>query len=158
MSFTNQRHLCIWSFESPPVLNSLRHRAAPPASLRAPANGHRPSGRGACLPVHQPGETVVIDLFFAFDELHGVVLDRAVVRPFIHSGVRHELRFLSAEDLTIFKMSSGRTKDWVDIYAMVTAGTPIDADYVERELVHFKGPTAYPSVARLRAMLQGLPQ
>jgi hypothetical protein len=108
--------------------------------------------------LHQPGETVVIDLFFAFDELHDVVLDRAVVRPFIHSGVRHELRFLSAEDLTIFKMSFGRTKDWVDIEAMITAGTPIDADYVERELVQFKGPTAYPSVARLRAMLRGQPQ
>lgn len=108
--------------------------------------------------LHQFGETVVIDLFFAFDELHEVVLDRAVQRPFIHSGVRHELRFLSAEDLTIFKMSFGRNKDWVDIEAMISAGTLIDADYVERQLVQFRGPTAYPSVARLRAMLRGQPQ
>jgi hypothetical protein len=105
--------------------------------------------------LHQPDETVVIDLFFAFDELHEVVLDRAVQKPFMHAGVRHELPFLSAEDLTIFKMSFGRTKDWVDIEAMIAAGTLIDADYVERQLVRFKGPTAYPSAARLRAMLRG---
>jgi len=108
--------------------------------------------------LHQLGETVVIDLFFAFDDLHDAVLDRAVVRPFIHAGSRHELRFLSAEDLTVFKMSFGRTKDWVDIEAMIAAGTPINADFVERQMVRFKGVTAYPSVARLRAMLQGQPE
>ena len=112
----------------------------------------------AGIRVHQLGETVVIDLFFAFDDLHEVVLDRSVVRPFIHAGVRHELRFLSAEDLTVFKMSFGRSKDWVDVEAMIIAGTPIDADYVERQLVQFEGATAYPSVARLRAMLQGQPE
>ena len=107
--------------------------------------------------LHQLGETVVIDLFFAFDDLHEVVLDRAVVKPFIHAGVRHELRFLSAEDLTVFKLSFGRTKDWVDVEAMIAAGTPIDADEVEHRLVHFKGSTAYPSTARLRALLSGQP-
>jgi hypothetical protein len=74
------------------------------------------------------------------------------------AGVRHELRFLSAEDLTIFKMSFGRTKDWADIEAMIAAGTLIDADYVEHQLVQAEGPTVYPSVARLRAMLRGQPQ
>jgi len=110
----------------------------------------------AGIRLHQAGETVVIDLFFAFDDLHDVVLDRAVVRPFIHAGVRHELQFLSAEDLVVFKMSFGRTKDWVDIEAIIAAGTPIDADYVERQLVQFKGVTSYPSAARLRAMLRGV--
>jgi hypothetical protein len=108
--------------------------------------------------LHQLGESVVIDLFFAFDDLHEIVLDRAVVRPFIHAGVRHELQFLSAEDLTVFKMSFGRTKDWVDIEAMIAAGTPIDADYVEHQLVQFTGSTAYPSAARLRAMLRRQPE
>jgi hypothetical protein len=108
--------------------------------------------------LHQLGETVVIDLFFAFDDLHDIVLDRAVAKPFIYAGVQHELRFLSAEDLTVFKISFGRTKDWVDIEAMVAAGTHIDPDYVERQLVQFKGPTAYPSVARLRVLLLGQPQ
>lgn len=114
---------------------------------------HAPPAAGTRL--HQLGETVVIDLFFAFDDLHEVVLDRAVARPFFHAGVRHELRFLSAEDLTVFKMSFGRTKDWADIESMIAAGTPIDADDVERQLVQFKGSTAYPSAARLRAMLRG---
>ncbi len=123
---------------------------------------HSDAGTAQTLPaagtrLHQLGETVVIDLFFAFDELHEVVLDRAEQKPFMHAGVRHELQFLSAEDLIIFKMSFGRTKDWVDIEAMIAAGTPIDADYVERQLVQFQGPTAYPSVARLRAMLRGQP-
>ena len=112
----------------------------------------------AGIKLHQAGETVVIDLFFAFDVLHDAVLDRAVVRPFIHAGVRHELQFLSVDDLVVFKMSFGRTKDWVDIEAIIAAGTPIDADYVERQLVQFKGVTSYPSAARLRAMLRGVPE
>ena len=107
--------------------------------------------------LHQLGESVVIDLFFAFDDLHELVLDRAVVRPFIHAGVRHELRFLTADDLTVFKMSFGRTRDWADIEAMIAAGTPIDADYVEQQLVQLEGPTAYPSAARLRALLREQP-
>jgi hypothetical protein len=104
--------------------------------------------------LHQVDETVVIDLFFAFDEFHEVALERAVSKPFIHGDERHELRFLSAEDLTVFKISCGRSKDWVDIEAMVAAGTPIDPDYVEQQLVRFKGPTAYPAAARLRALLR----
>ena len=130
-------------------LDSIGWHLGADAERSLPADGTR---------LHQPAETVVIDLFFAFDELHEVVLDRAVERPFIHSGVRHELRFLSAEDLTIFKMSFGRTKDWADIEAMIAAGTLIDADYVEHQLVQAEGPTVYPSVARLRAMLRGQPQ
>ena len=107
--------------------------------------------------LHQISESVVVDLFFAFDTFHDDVLDRAVVKPFFHEGTRHELRFLSAEDLIVFKISFGRTKDWVDIEAMITAGTPIDADYVEHQLVQFKGLTVYPATARLRAMLRGHP-
>ena len=130
-------------------LDAIGWHADADAAQSLPAAGIR---------LHQAGETVVIDLFFAFDDLHEVVLDRAVVKPFIHAGVRHELRFLSAEDLIVFKMSFGRTKDWVDIEAIITAGTPVDADYVERQLVRFRGVTSYPSAARLRAMLRGVPE
>jgi hypothetical protein len=108
--------------------------------------------------LHQTGETVVVDLFFAFASLHDDALDRAVAKPFFHEATQYELRFLSAEDLTVFKISFGRTKDWVDIEAMIAAGTPIDANYVEHQLVQFKGPTVYPATARLRAMLRGHPQ
>ena len=108
--------------------------------------------------LHQVGESIVIDLFFSFDDFHEDVLNRAVAKPFLHAGSRHELPFLSAEDLIVFKISFGRPKDWVDIQAMVGRGTTIDPEYVERQLVAFKGPTAYPAAARLRAMLRGQPE
>jgi hypothetical protein len=107
--------------------------------------------------LRQVGETIVIDLFFAFDDYHDDVLERAVAKPFIHAGTRHELRFLSAEDLSVFKISFGRPKDWVDIEAMLAAGTPIDPDFVEHQLVRFNGPTAYPAAARFRALVQSYP-
>jgi hypothetical protein len=107
--------------------------------------------------LHQIDETVVVDLFFAFDAYHEDVLDRAVVRPFLHAGERHELRFLSAEDLTVFKIAFGRSRDWADIEAMVAHGTTIDPDDVERRLVGFEGPTAYPAAARFRALARARP-
>jgi len=108
--------------------------------------------------LRQVGETVVVVLFFAFDGYHDDVLDRAVTKPFTYAGNWHDLPFLSAEDLTIFKISFGRRRDWADIEAMVEAGTGLDADYVERQLVRFKGPAAYPSAARFRALLREVRQ
>ena len=108
--------------------------------------------------LRQVGETVVVDLFFSFDGYHDDVLDRAVTRPFTYAGEWHDLPFLSAEDLTIFKISFGRSRDWADIEAMVEAGTDLDADYIERQLVRFKGPTSYPSSARFRALLREVRQ
>ena len=104
--------------------------------------------------LHQAGETVVVDLFFAFDGYHDDVLERAVTKPFTYAGEWHDLPFLSAEDLMVFKISFGRRRDWADIEAMIEAGTSLDADYMERQLVRFKGPAAYPSAARFRAMLR----
>ena len=104
--------------------------------------------------LRQVGETVVIDLFFAFDDIHQMVLDRAVARPFFHAGERHELRFLAVDDLVVFKVSFARSRDWADIEAIRDAGTVIDPDYVERQLVQLNGPTAYSSAARLRALLR----
>lgn len=104
--------------------------------------------------LRQQGETVVLDVFFSFDAYHDDVLDNAVTKPFVFAGSRYELPFLSAADLAVFKISFDRAKDWVDLEAMVTAGTPIDPDYVERQLVRFKGPAAYPSAARFRAMVE----
>ena len=109
----------------------------------------------AGMRVRQPGETVVIDLFFSFDDFHQNVLARSAVKPFVYGGTRYELPFLSADDLIVFKISLGRPKDWVDIEAMIAAGTTIDPDYVERALVEFKGRVAYRGAARLRAMLRG---
>ena len=129
-------------------LGTIGWHADDDAARAMPAAGMR---------LHQVGETVVVDLFFAFDAFHEVVLDRSVAMPFFHAGERHELPFLTADDLVVFKISFGRSKDWVDIEAMIDAGTAIDPDYVEHQLVQFKGPTAYPSVARLRSLLRQQP-
>jgi transcriptional regulator with XRE-family HTH domain len=107
--------------------------------------------------LHQVGETVVIDLFFAFADIHEMILDQAVFKPFIHAGERHELQFLSVDDLVVFKISLGRSRDWADIEAIRDAGTVIDPDYIEAQLVQLNGPTAYSSAARLRALLRESP-
>jgi hypothetical protein len=130
------------------LLDQLARSDWKPSSLPendAPAAGTR---------LLQHGETVGLDLFFSFDPYHSDVLDNAVKKPFVFAGSRQELPFLSAADLTVFKMSFGRPKDWSDIQAMVAAGTVIDPDYVERQLVRFKGPTSYPLAARFRALIE----
>lgn len=103
--------------------------------------------------LHQEGETVVVDLFFAFDDYHTEVLNNAVLKPFVVRGDRTELSFLAPEDLAVFKISFNRPKDWVDLQAMVDAGTSIDVEYVERQLIKLKGATMYPTMARFRALL-----
>jgi hypothetical protein len=52
------------------------------------------------------------------------------------------------------KVSFNRAKDWVDIEAMLASGTPIDADYVSRELVNFRGPMMHPRTAVLRQLVR----
>ncbi len=95
----------------------------------------------------------VVDLFFAFDEFHRRLLERARRIPIRVGGALVEVPVLSADDLVVVKMSFNRGKDWVDIEAMVNSGTPIDITLVERELIAFRGPTMYPRLARLRQML-----
>jgi hypothetical protein len=126
-------------------LRPLGWNADDPAATSTPVAGTR---------LRQSGESVVIDLFFSFDDYHEDVLNRSEVKPFLFAGMRYTFPFLSADDLVVFKMSFGRPKDWVDIEAMISAGTPVDADYVERQLVAFKGPLAHPAMARLRMMLR----
>ena len=104
--------------------------------------------------LHQDGESVVIDVFFAFDPLHAGVIERAVTVPFLCEGVRHDLPVLSAEDLIIFKITIDRPRDWADIGAMADAGTPIDAEAVARRAVDFAGPSVHPRLARFRNLLE----
>jgi hypothetical protein len=61
----------------------------------------------------------------------------AIAKPVVHAGERHELRFLSSDDLVVFKISFGRSKDWIDLAAMVVP------DYVQHQLVQFKGTATY---------------
>ncbi len=96
---------------------------------------------------------VPVDLFFAFDAaFFAVVADRTLQLPFADStGTIHDLPFISAEDLTIFKIRFDRPKDWVDIEAMVDAG-PLDVEYVQRWVLHLGGEGEWPRLQRLLAL------
>ncbi len=97
----------------------------------------------------------VADLFFSVDEENYAVVESRV-RRFPFGTPPRRLPFLSAEDLVVFKLSFNRDKDWVDIRQVLVAGTGLDLDYVERQLIALRGPTMHPRLARLRAMVRGL--
>lgn len=60
---------------------------------------------------------------------------------------------LEVQDLVVFKLSFGRDKDWVDLRQIIRSGLALDVDYIERQLIALRGPTMYPRLARLRALL-----
>ena len=94
-----------------------------------------------------------VDVFPSLDPAYETIRDRVVEHPF--GPERRPLPFLSAEDLTVFKLSFGRPKDWVDITAIAAAAPDLDVDYIERQTVHLRGPTMHPRVVRLRSLLRG---
>lgn len=93
-----------------------------------------------------------VDLFASLDERYGEMAARTVVHPFGPTNV--PLPFLSPEDLTVFKLSFGRAKDWVDLQSIATSRPDLDLDYVERQVVGLRGPAMHPRVARLRRLLR----
>lgn len=114
-----------------------------PAAEWAPMAGVRLVG---------PDEPALLDLFFSLDEHYDEIARR--VRRFPFGMERRTLPFLSAEDLTLFKLSFGRDKDWVDVRRLAAAMPEIDVDYVERQLIALRGPTMYPRIARLRRLIR----
>lgn len=111
---------------------------------------------GASMPIAgvrlaTPGSRVLLDVFFAVDEHYELVRQRLRWYPFGPNG--EDVPFFSAEDIAMFKVSFGRPKDWVDLQRMVQSGPPLDLDYIEDTLVALRGPTMYPRIARLRAMV-----
>jgi hypothetical protein len=134
------------------LLNELAHtgwQASEGTTENPPAAGIR---------LRNPDERVVMDVFFTFDAYHDDVLANSVRKPFVFGTRRSDLPFLAANDLAVFKISFARPKDWVDLRAMLEAGTPLDVDYVERQLLRFRGPSAYPAVARFRALVSASSQ
>lgn len=59
-----------------------------------------------------------------------------------------------AEDLTVFKLSFGRDKDWVDIRGIAAAAPDLDVAYIEDQLVGLRGPLMHPRIARLRSLIR----
>ena len=69
-----------------------------------------------------------IDLFFAYDDFHLAAEAGAVEVPF----AERTIRVLSPDHLTVCKVIFNRPKDWIDIDAMIGAGTSIKAAEVMR--------------------------
>ncbi|CAN5129986.1 hypothetical protein BH24ACT1_BH24ACT1_04520 [soil metagenome] len=93
-----------------------------------------------------------VDVFPALGERYAEIERRCPRHPFGPGGDR--LPFLSAEDLTVFKLSFGRDKDWVDIRGIAAAEPDLDVEYVEDQLVGLRGPLMHPRIARLRRLLR----
>lgn len=102
--------------------------------------------------LEQAEDPFPVDVFPALHERYGEIEGRRVVRPF--GPRREELPFLAAEDLCLFKLSYGRPKDWVDLSAVAAAHPDLDVDTIEDLLVALRGPTMFPRLARLRALLR----
>ncbi len=81
------------------------------------------------------GTGTPVDLFFPQGDLHQAVVREAVLAPFASA----ELPFLTATHLTVFKSMFARPKDWLDIEAMVRAGT-VDVDAAVGWLESLFGP------------------
>lgn len=69
-----------------------------------------------------------LDLFFSYDPFHEAARAAAAEVPFAGTTIR----VLSPEHLTVCKAVFDRPRDWVDVEAMLTLGTPIDAAEVLR--------------------------
>lgn len=93
-----------------------------------------------------------VDLFLSLDGCYAEIARRRVVQPF--GPDRLPLPFLSAEDLALFKLSFSRDKDWVDLRAIARSRPDLDIAYVERQILHLRGPTMHPRVVRLRRLLR----
>lgn len=90
-----------------------------------------------------------LDVFLSLDERYDEIAQRCIVQPF--GPDRLPLPFLSAEDLAVFKLSFSRDKDWVDLRAVARARPDLDVGYVERQLLHLRGPTMLPRIVPHRA-------
>ncbi|HYI60188.1 MAG TPA: hypothetical protein VEW93_00105 [Acidimicrobiales bacterium] len=93
-----------------------------------------------------------LDLFFSLDDSYEQVRERIVSGPFGPDG--GTIPILSVEDLTTFKLSFNRPKDWMDLSQLVEHHPTMDIDQIEHMLGHLRGPTMAPRIARLRALLR----
>lgn len=91
------------------------------------------------------------DLFPELDPRYAEIRARCRTFPFGPDLV--PLPFLAVEDVVMFKLSFGRPKDWVDLESLVAYNPDLDLEVVEDLLVHLRGPSMHPRLARLRRML-----
>lgn len=104
----------------------------------------------AGIRLRRRGDPIPVDLFLSLNDQYTEIERRCVVHPFGPAADR--LPFLSAEDLTLFKLSFGRAKDWVDIADMIAAYPDLDVAYIGHQLVGLRGAQMHPRVVRLRKL------
>jgi Nucleotidyl transferase AbiEii toxin, Type IV TA system len=92
-------------------------------SLDAAAAAIRRDGQGRVFWADTP-----IDLFFAYDAFHHAAAAKRRLVPFSDATIP----ILAPEHLVVCKVLFNRSKDWVDIEAMLELGTAIDAAEVLR--------------------------
>jgi hypothetical protein len=88
-----------------------------------------------------------VDVFLDTTDFHREAAHRTRREPF--GGT--EVAFLGCSDLAVFKAFFDRSKDWVDLEEMLTAGS-LDVERVLGVLLRYLGATDH-RVERLRAML-----
>jgi len=115
--------------------------------ITAPAQGTGPDIPTAGI--RCPWGDTHVDVFPPYDtEFFGSVRSRVERHAFEDSDQRlHDLPFLSAEDLCVFKVTFDRQKDWADIEAMLDEA-PLDEAYVQRWLLHLRGDHEWPRIRR----------
>ena len=89
-----------------------------------------------------------VDLFFAYDPFHDAARAAAVEVPFADTTIP----VLSADHLVVAKAVFDRGKDWVDVEAMLDAGTHLDTAEVLRWVGRIAGDTD-PRYERVAALL-----
>ena len=73
-------------------------------------------------------DAIPIDLFFAYDPFHDAAGRARVVVPFADSSIP----ILAVEHLIVCKVTFNRSRDWVDIEAILALDTPVNAAEVLR--------------------------
>ena len=110
---------------------------------------------GAAAELRRDGQTrlwwrnpdTALDLFLPqHPTYHRLVVERAVPVDFLGAGIK----VITATDLVVFKALFNRSKDWVDIEALITESTP-DIDEALRWLSEFL-PEDDSRLTRLRAL------
>ncbi len=89
-----------------------------------------------------------VDLFFAYDDFHAAAARRRRTVPFAD----RTIPILSADHLVVCKSIFDRGKDWVDIDAIIDAGTSLDAAEVLRWVGRIAGDED-PRYTRIAAVL-----